>query len=150
MSLDRSLWPECPHEDSENWCFSDDGVWRNISGLKDHQFQPGNTLGGRTEGSKNKKTFREDLVASGKMTPAEYLVSVMHDERENSSRRMKAAEKLLLITEPNLSAISVEASGSIEPMVMNVVLTKAKELMDVSKETEEDLDGSPEDDRKDS
>ena len=86
-----------------------DGTWKwgHDPESKKHQFEKGNTFGGRPKGSKNKKTLREELAAKGGLTPAELLYSVMNDENANIGQRMKAAEKLMDFTEAKLSSVEV-------------------------------------------
>ena len=86
-----------------------DGNWKfgHAPGSKETQFNPGNKLGGRPKGSKNKKTLRQELADKGGLTPAELLYSVMNDEQANMGQRMKAAEKLMDFTESKLSSVEI-------------------------------------------
>ena len=86
-----------------------DGRYKNgySPAAKKTQFKPGNKLGGRPKGSKNKKTLRQELIERGGMSPAEFLNSIMHDEQAPTGARMKAAEKLMDFTEQKLTSIEL-------------------------------------------
>ena len=94
---------------SQNYDKQADGSWKfgKSPAAKACHFKPGNKLGGRPKGSKNRKTLRQELADKGGLSPAELLYSVMNDENANIGQRMKAAEKLMDFTESKLSSIEL-------------------------------------------
>jgi len=86
-----------------------DGSWK--TGLspaeKENHFKPGNKLGGRPKGSKNKKTLRMELIEKGMYTPAEFLASVVNDENANLSQRIRAAEAAAKFYDPALASVEM-------------------------------------------
>jgi hypothetical protein len=68
--------------------------------------RPGERRGGRQKGTRNKKT--EELlgsVAGSGLTPMEFLLNVMRDEKEDMSRRIDAAKHVAPYVHPRLATI---------------------------------------------
>jgi len=75
--------------------------------VRPHQFKKGNKLGGRPKGSKNKKTLRQEVLDQGGLTPAQFLASVVNDERANVNQRIRAAEAAAKFFDPALNSVEV-------------------------------------------
>ena len=129
---------------SKNYSKQADGQWKlgHSPAAKACQFQPGNTLGGRPKGSKNRKTLRDELANKGGLSPAELLYSVMNDENANMGQRMKAAEKLMDFTEAKLSSVEVHTDDD-HAAPFNIFLNTTPEEVkaeEVCEECEEQID----------
>ena len=79
---------------------------------KENHFKPGNTEGGRPKGSKNRSTLRRELLEKGGLSPAEFLLTIMHDENVNLRERKDAAKELMAYTETKLQ--SIELTGELD------------------------------------
>ena len=65
---------------------------------------------GRPKGSPNKASItREKVIAESGLTPLDYLLSIMRDEKEDPAARREAAKAAAPYVHPKLS--SVEMSG---------------------------------------
>jgi hypothetical protein len=76
-----------------------------------HGAAPGERRGGRTKGTPNKATVAKaaEIAASG-LTPLDYLIGVMRNEKLPTADRMEAAKAAAPYVHPKLSA--VEMGGS--------------------------------------
>lgn len=64
---------------------------------------------GRKAGAPNKATAERqaEIEASG-LTPLEYMLSILRDEKESAGNRMWAAEKAAPFVHPKLSAVTLD------------------------------------------
>ena len=107
---------------------------------KKGQFVKGQkNLGGRTLGSKNKKTLRMELIDKGLYTPAQFLASVVNDENANLGQRIRAAEASAKFYDPSLSSVEMHTDEEHEAPFQIIigdnvtaedVLTKLEEVVD--------------------
>ena len=74
--------------------------------------RPGEHRGGRTKGTPNKATVAKaaEIAASG-LTPLDYLIGIMRNEKLPSGDRMEAAKAAAPYVHPRLAA--VELSGGL-------------------------------------
>jgi hypothetical protein len=117
-----------------------DGSWKQGKSPAEsaHHFQPGNKLGGRKKGSKNKKTLRMELIERGQYTPAEFLASVVNDEEANLSQRIRAAEAAAKYYDPALSSVEMHTDDDHEAP-FNIIIgdnVTAEDVMDKLEELE--------------
>jgi hypothetical protein len=75
--------------------------------------RPGERRGGRKKGSRNKRTriIAEQARAEG-ITPLEYVLRIMRDEKADPRERFQAAVSALPYVHPRLAAI--EHGGSVD------------------------------------
>ena len=70
---------------------------------------PGERRGGRAKGTPNRRTQEQiRAIAESGMTPLQYLISVMRDERAAPALRLDAASKAAPYVHPRLSALTVD------------------------------------------
>ena len=118
-----------------------DGQWKlgQSPAAKECQFKPGNKLGGRPKGSKNKRTLQQELADKPGLSPAEFLYSVMNDHNANAGQRLSAAKELMGYVEPRLASIEVHTDEDHEAP-FNIFLNTTPEAIDRIKEAEEMLE----------
>ena len=122
-----------------------------------HHFQKGHKSPGRPVGSKNKKTLRQELLAKGGMTPAEFLASIVNDENANMGQRIRAAEAAAKFYDASLASVEVHTDED-EASPFNIFISSkvAQEVLkdddqrrdeDLDNEIDEDRDGDDRDDK---
>jgi len=73
---------------------------------------PGERRGGRAKGTRNKKNAEQvEAIAASGMTPLEFLLSVMRDEKAPVDRRLDAAGKAAPYVHAKLSSIEAKIEG---------------------------------------
>lgn len=95
---------------TKNFLKKPNGVWKSghhPNTNKTKWTKENNPTGGRPKGSKNKKTLRQEAVEKGQFTPAEFLMSVVNDEKANVGQRITAAKEAAKYYDPALSSIEV-------------------------------------------
>ena len=82
--------------------------------------EPKRSRGGRPKGSRNKKTV-ENIAAAKRsgLTPLEYLLSVMKDEKLAAAARIDAAKAAAPYIHPKLTQI--EHSGGKKPIEISTI-----------------------------
>jgi hypothetical protein len=84
--------------------------------------RPGEHRGGRKKGTRNKRTLAQIAAAEGKLTPLDYMLSVMRDETEPLERRLECAMLAAPYMHAKLKQIEVGGRNG-EPISQQVVLT---------------------------
>lgn len=73
---------------------------------------PGERRGGRARGTRNKKTAEQvEAIAASGLTPLEFLLSVMRDDKAPIERRLDAAGKAAPFVHAKLSSIEAKIDG---------------------------------------
>ena len=125
-----------------------DGTWKQGKSpeAREHHFQKGHKSPGRPVGSKNKKTLRQELIAKGGMTPAEFLASVVNDENANMSQRIRAAEAAAKFYDASLSSMEIHTDeDEASPFNIFISAAVADEKKEISVDSQDLLDNDDND-----
>lgn len=84
----------------------------------------GKKTGGRKKGTPNKKTEKQvQAVQESGLTPLEFMLQVMRDERKDDAERLDAAHKAAPYVHPKLAAI--DHTGEIGVVINRNVIFEA-------------------------
>lgn len=88
-------------------------------------FKKGFKSGGRKKGTKNKRTEKlQAEIAETGLTPLEYLLSVLRDEKEERAIRIEAAKAAAPYIHPRLQNTTVKIPDGLDIRVIERVIVR--------------------------
>lgn len=78
--------------------------------------------GGRSKGTPNKVTAKKaEAIAASGLTPLDYMLSILRDERRTDEERFEAAKNAAPYCHPKLAAVDANVKGDME---LNIIIRK--------------------------
>jgi hypothetical protein len=84
--------------------------------------KPGERRGGRHKGTPNRATgAREAAIAASGVTPLQFLIDQMRDERLDLATRIDAAKSAAPYVHPRLSSVGVGGNADSQPVQVSII-----------------------------